>query len=249
MLTAVKAGAKNLIKGYLKRQGLAIRPIGKSYKRIDITTIEGFKELSAKVENDGRTLLEPSRRYILWQAVKNCAVYNLPVAEVGVFMGGSAYFLCSILKYLNNKNKVYLFDTFEGHVIVDESIDGEHKVGRFSHRVHPEYSKASYESVCEYLKEFDNKVIYKGNFLETCNKVSDLHFGFVHIDVDVYPVTKGCLEFFSKRLVKGGVMVMDDYGSTDTKGVKKAVDEFVSANSPNYLSFHLENGQALLIKV
>ena len=198
------------------------------------------------MDKDERTLLEHARLYILWQAVKNCAVYNLPIAEVGVFMGGSAYFLCSILKYLNNKNTVYLFDTFEGHVIVDESIDGEHKVGCLSYLSHP---KSAYESVCEYLKEFDNKVIYKGNFLETCNKVSSLDFGLVHIDVDVYPVTKGCLSFFDKRLIKGGVMVVDDYGSTDTKGVKKAVDEFISANSPNYLNFHLETGQALLIKV
>ena len=55
---------------------------------------------------------------------------------------------------------------------------------------------------------------------------SESAFGLVHLDVDVYPITRFCLDFFGPRMVSGGVIVLDDYGTTTCEGVKKAVDEF-----------------------
>ena len=70
----------------------------------------------------------------------------------------------------------------------------------------------------------------------------------VHIDVDVYPVTKFCLEFFADHTIPGSVIIVDDYGFITCKGAKKATDEFVAAN-PNFKLFHLVTGQALVLKI
>jgi len=70
----------------------------------------------------------------------------------------------------------------------------------------------------------------------------------VHIDVDVHPVTTFCLEFFKHRTVPGSILIIDDYGNLSCKGLKKAVDDFVQANSL-FKMIYLLTGQALLIKV
>jgi hypothetical protein len=70
----------------------------------------------------------------------------------------------------------------------------------------------------------------------------------VHIDVDVYPVTKFCLEFFEKRTIPGSILIIDDYGNNYCKGLKKAVDEYLRANY-HFKMFYLLTGQALLVKI
>jgi len=73
-------------------------------------------------------------------------------------------------------------------------------------------------------------------------------FGLVHIDVDVYPIVKFCLEFFGPRVVAGATVIMDDYGFKTCPGAKRAVDEF-TATSPHFRMVHLLTGQALLIRL
>lgn len=70
----------------------------------------------------------------------------------------------------------------------------------------------------------------------------------VHIDVDVYPVTTFCLDFFKNRTLPGSVIIVDDYGNLSCNGLKIAVDEFVRANL-NFKMFYLLTGQALIIKI
>ena len=70
----------------------------------------------------------------------------------------------------------------------------------------------------------------------------------VHVDVDVYPVTKFCLDYFGDRMVAGGTMVVDDYGFKRTKGAWKAVEEFVAARG-DFHRLHLLTGQAVLVRI
>ena len=133
---------------------------------INIKQIPGFAELSKKVIEDKKTFFRHDRLYVLWQAVRASSVYNLPIAEVGVYKGGSSYFLCSVLKHINSDSYVYIFDTFEGQVEVDKTIDGgHHAVGVFQH------PDATYENVVEYLKEFNNKYIYIREISEKQKKI------------------------------------------------------------------------------
>jgi hypothetical protein len=50
----------------------------------------------------------------------------------------------------------------------------------------------------------------------------------LRLDTDWYESTRAELEVLFPRLVKGGVILIDDYGAWE--GCKKAVDEYVSAH-------------------
>lgn len=252
MKTAIKTAVKNRLDKTLNRYGMRVKslkpfelkPLKKpSKKKIDITQVEGFGSISRRVIDDKRTFLRHDRLHILWQALQNVVPTENPIAEVGTYKGGSAYFLCSALKYFNCPSIIHICDTFEGHVVVNPDLDGGHVVGNFSD------SLATAKSVSAYLSEFDNHRIHKGDFQKSCRDLADLTFAFAHIDVDVYPVTKSCLAFFDERLQPGGILVVDDYGNTNCKGAKQAVDEFVEKRRKDYRMFHLETMQALLVDV
>lgn len=49
-------------------------------------------------------------------------------------------------------------------------------------------------------------------------------YGFVHLDTDLFEPTYSCLEFFLPRMVPGGAIMDDDYGSVLFPGVRKAWD-------------------------
>lgn len=84
--------------------------------------------------------------------------------------------------------------------------------------------------------------------MKTAENIEQIkNFGVIHIDVDVYPVTKFCLQFFADRTSVGSVIIVDDYGFISCKGAKKATDEFVAEN-PNFKLLHLVTGQALVLK-
>jgi O-methyltransferase len=211
-------------------------------KKRDIREDPGFGSLARKIIARGRTYLHYDRLYTLWQAVSRLANSSLNVAEVGAYRGGSARFIAEALRWHARTNPFYVFDTFEGHAVVDPAVDGKHQVGK-------QFRATSADRVAKYLQEFSNAQVVKGNFLETAGMLDDVGpFGLVHIDVDVYPVTLFCLDYFADRVVTGGVIVIDDYGFRRTKGALRAVEEFVTKR-PDYCRFHLLTGQALLVRV
>jgi hypothetical protein len=211
-----------------------------AHRKIDLKKIPDFSGIATQVIEDQTTMLHYDRLYTLWQAVRHISSPDLPLAEVGTYRGGSAKFITETLKQNLHENRFDVFDTFEGHAVVDESIDGEHRIGTFE--------DTSYEKVKAYLSS-PNVIIYKGDFLKTAEHIEKItNFGMVHIDVDVYPATKFCLEFFGDRTIPGSVIIVDDYGFITCKGAKKATDEFVGSN-PNFKLFHLPTGQALVVKI
>jgi hypothetical protein len=212
----------------------------KANKKIDLKTIPDFCEIATKVIEEKRTFLHYDRLYTLWQGVLSLKSSDCAVAEVGAYKGGSAKFITEALNKNDCTNDFFVFDTFEGHAVVDERIDGWHEVGNFG--------ETSYEEVKAYLND-PHVTICKGNFLETAQRIEHIQdFGLVHIDVDVYPVTKFCLEFFEKRTSIGSLMIIDDYGNNYCKGLKQAVNEYICDNS-NFKMFYLLTGQALLVKI
>lgn len=213
----------------------------KAYKKIDLKTIPVFSEIAKTVIEHKTSFLNYDRLYTLWQFVNGINSDETTLAEIGAYWGGSAWFIAESLRKTNRKNRFFVFDTFEGHVIVDKSIDGQHDIGRFS--------DTSYKKVRSYLSLFENVSVIKGDFMKTKDTINnEKSFSLVHIDVDVYPITKYCLNFFENKMVVGGVMIVDDYGFTTCKGAKKAVDEFVMSNN-NFRLIHLITGQAVIMRL
>ena len=97
------------------------------------------------------------------------------------------------------------------------------------------------------LAKFQKQIcLYKGWIPERFKDVSELQFRFVHIDVDLFQPTKDAIEFFYPRMVKGGVIVCDDYGFDTCPGATKAMDEFFDSKVESVI--HLTTGTGLVIK-
>jgi len=210
-----------------------------AFKKIDVRQIAPFGPLAAKIIGHGRTYLGFDRLYTLWQLVETLPPAARAIAEVGAYRGGSARFVAEALRLHARELPFFVCDTFQGHVAVDEAVDGLHRPG-------VQFLRANAQKVAQYLAKFEFTRVLQGDIRETASTLADEHgFGLVHVDVDVYPITGFSLEFFGPRVVPGGTILVDDYGTTTCQGVKKAVDEFASSHA-EYRLLHLLTGQALL---
>ncbi len=216
-----------------------------AHKQRNIRLLPQFGELAAEVVNTGRSSLYYDRLHTIYQlilqlnvAVKSGQKINL--AEVGVYKGGTSYFIAALAHRLKLNITHCCFDTFEGHAAqdIDLSVETSHKARYFN--------DTSYESVRDYLSRFKNVDVYKGRFQDTCHYIQDTPIHFVHLDMDIYEPTIFALKFFDKRVVNGGMILVDDYGFESCPGIEKAVAEFTSVNS-QYFGMALLTGQYILI--
>jgi O-methyltransferase len=209
-----------------------------SGRKIDISALPGFSTIASQVMAEGRAGMNFDRLYTLWQAVSR-APEGFPIVEVGSYKGGSSKFIAEAFRRVGRSPHFYVCDTFSGHARLDAAIDGVESDDGFR--------DTSPESVREYLAGYPNVELVVGDIFETSARLSDPAYGFVHIDVDVYPPTAFCLDFFSTRLAPGAWMVVDDYGVVTCPGAQKAVDDFVRDN-PGFSRVHLLSAQAVLFR-
>jgi O-methyltransferase len=180
------------------------------------------------------TLVSIDRCFMLYQAA--CATAALPgsVAELGVYKGGTAKIFGEILK--STGKSIYLFDTFSGMPWTAQDKE-EHKTM---------FEDITLEKVQEYLKEYSTMKFRPGFFPDTAKGLEDEKFSLVYLDADLYESTKSGLEFFYPRMVAGGIILFDDYGSHRWTGVREAVDTFAASVGTRAISTVLY--QAMLIK-
>ena len=219
-----------------------------AHKQLDIRTIPLFGETAGKIIQDGRVSLYFDRLYTVYHILFtwNIRTTNgrevLNTAEVGVYKGGTSYFIASIAKQMGMPIRHFCFDTFEGHAAEDINLSVE--TSHFPHA----FNDTSFDSVKDYLKYFENVSVHKGRIQDTAHILKDSFMHFVHLDMDIYEPTLYALQFFNDRMVQGGVVLLDDYGFETCPGIEKAVNEFLSMHS-NYFGTALLSGQFILVKL
>ncbi len=175
-----------------------------------------FLKLHAKslLDNEGLQGLE--ERYSLWSLTKAVAGRPGALAELGVYRGGSAKFICAA----KGDAPLHLFDTFDGMPPVDSAIDAKLRAG--------DYHDTCVEQVRGYLAEFPNVYFHVGTFplSATALENAGATFKLVHLDVDLYSSTLAALTWFYPRMERGGLIVTHDYSDVRAPGVQQAFDEF-----------------------
>jgi O-methyltransferase len=156
-------------------------------------------------------------------------------AECGVYQGASSWLICEKLKDTDKTH--YIFDSFEG-LSEPSKVDGQYW-SKGALRAGEEIVKAN-------LSHYPNVEILRGWIPERFAEVSHQSFCFVHIDVDLYQPTLDSLSFFYPRLVRGGLMVCDDYGFSTCPGAKRAFDEYMKDKPEKII--HVPTGQGFIIK-
>jgi O-methyltransferase len=172
-----------------------------------------------------------SLKYISDNSIKGDMV------ECGVFTGGALALISKYQRLYSINSKIYGFDTFEegfdNATLTEKDVTiGGKKVALYGHndRVKSNFYP-SLEMVRKNIENFsgnnepDLKLI-KGDVLKTLKDENNLpkKISFLRLDTDLYTLTKFQLEILFPRLVKGGILLIDDYGMFP--GVKNAVDEY-----------------------
>ncbi len=221
---------------------------GKSaHKQRDVRKQPVFGELAGAVVDNKRSSLYYDRLYTIYQILESLGFSaqkgdEIKMVEVGIYKGGTSYFIASLAERLGLRYSHYCFDTFEGHKAEDinKSVETDHTSGLFS--------DTSFESVQQYLQKFKSVQVYKGRFQDRCDALKDMRFNFVHLDMDIYDPTIFALDYFDSRMVKGGAILMDDYGFNSCPGIEKAVHEFTETHT-DYFGMALLTGQYLFVKL
>jgi hypothetical protein len=160
-------------------------------------------------------------------------------AECGVFKGASSLIMAEYNQrhsLLKAGCSVHLFDSFEG-------LAGPVSADLGTNMVKGDYLGAE-DEVKRNLSKYDCFEFHRGWIPDRFSDVANKKFSFVHVDVDFYEPVRDSLEFFFPRMVDGGIIVLDDYGTAETPGALLATDEI--ANKYGHYVAALPNGQAFI---
>ena len=157
------------------------------------------------------------------------------------FWGEHPQFLTEIwASKFSAKKKFYLLDTFcglSGTLISDE----EEAIGRKSGGY-----EECYEDVRKTFKDFSNVQIIKGIIPDTLIEVKAEKIVFLSIDMNCAAPEIAAAEYFWERIVRGGIILLDDYNYCGYEPQMKAFDEFAFKRGVRVLA--LPTGQGLIIK-
>ena len=249
---------KNLAKKIIKKLGYEIHRINtyvefpSHFSKTDIEIIKSVKLF---------TLTSIERRFALIQAV-NYIIKNKiagDIVESGVWKGGSIMLIAKTLLELKSYDKeLYLFDTFEGMpkpTEFDVSYKDHSAIKEFEDRKidnnSSDWDRIELDEVKKnvfstgYNKEKFHFI--KGKVEDTIPKNSPETISILRLDTSWYDSTRHELIHLFPRLVKGGVIIIDDYGFW--KGAKKAVDEYFEENNILILLNRIDTTGVIGIKI
>jgi O-methyltransferase len=194
-----------------------------------------FDDIWRNVEN--LTVNPKERAWVQHACIQQVASLSGDFWEAGVYKGGTAVILRQTLE-ISCKNKmptIRCFDTFAGMPQPDQSQDS-FDLGA--------YSDTSLETVRSVVGD-DPFIHYHQGFIpDTFVGLEGASISYAHIDVDLYQSVFDCCAFIYPRMLKGGVMIFDDYGSIASYGARTAVNDFFQDKAESPLV--LPGGQALL---
>lgn len=155
------------------------------------------------------------------------------IIECGVFKGTGHIFWLKLLKIFDEHSikRVVGFDTFKN--FADTILDYEKKSAR-------KFTKEANYKANVSMREINKKIsklnmlkrseLIGGDITKTAKKYVDKNNGFkislLNLDLDTYEGTKSALNAFYKKISRGGIIILDEYGQRGW-GETDAVDEFL----------------------
>ena len=163
------------------------------------------------------------------------SIINVPghVIECGVFKGASLVRFCTFRELLENpfSRKIIGFDAF-GKFPQQDAEEDQEFVRQFESSAGDGIPIEELEKVFTH-KGFENYELIQGDVEQTIPTYvanhPELKISLLHIDVDVYKPSITILNHLFDRVVVGGLIVLDDYGTV--AGETKAIDEFFARKS------------------
>ncbi|MFO7848379.1 MAG: TylF/MycF/NovP-related O-methyltransferase [Spirochaetia bacterium] len=217
---------------YLRKEGFGIIP--PQQYRVDIE--EEFYALWREVERF--TMISLERGYSIYKSVEYIVNNNIPgsFVECGVWKGGASMLMAMSLRAFGGSlRRIYLYDTFAGMTVPTEedritwngASVGE-RWSRFEGWAIPKKEVMDNFSRIDYPAELILPI--QGDVNHTLRQTAPDEIALLRLDTDWYESTAEELRVLYPRLVRGGVLLIDDYGHFT--GARKAVDEYFSEGGP-----------------
>ncbi len=185
----------------------------------------------------------PEKEYIECLAIAS-RIENLEgcIVECGVWRGGM---VAGFGEILGNDKAYFLFDSFEGLPPAKE-IDGEAALAWQREVNSPGYfdnCKAEMKWAEDAMKKSSvtKYKLIKGWFENTVPLYKfDEKIALLHLDADWYDSTMICLEHLFPQVIKGGIVILDDYYLWE--GCRKATHDYLSKYSVSVSILQYNNG-------
>lgn len=174
------------------------------------------------------------------------------IVECGVFKGASLIRFAMYRKLFeeNSSRKIIGFDSFGEFPDTDFEPDKKMREDFIKGSGAEGIETGQLISILESKECSDNVELVKGDINKTipeyAGKNPDIEIALLNLDVDVYEPSVTVLEYFYPRLVKGGVLILDDYKVFP--GETKAVDDYFSDMNITLKNFPYTSTPYYLIK-
>lgn len=181
--------------------------------------------------------------------------YKGDFIETGTWAGGHAILMGYLLSKYNSNKKIFIFDTFSGmpkpmsnEVRISDNVKANTIINQnmFNKCI---YSLADLEkNIKSFGLNLDRFFFVKGKTQDTLKKFKAIkHVAFVRMDTDWYESTKAEIEFFWPKLIRHGVVIIDDYAYWS--GQKRAIDEYFSKKNDKKSMHYVDHGTRLFMKL
>ena len=199
------------------------------------------------------TMTSPDKLHALITATRYLSRHDVAgaVVECGVWRGGSMHAVARTLNGFGDHSRdLYLFDTFEGmppptekDVRMDGKTAQDLLAGSSKDKTIWAYAtledvRAGFDTV-PYPSERVHYVA--GKVEDTIPSGAPESIALLRLDTDWYDSTRHELEHLYPRLVSGGILIIDDYGSW--QGAKQATDEFLEQTGARLLMLRAGRGR------
>ncbi len=201
-----------------------------------------------------RTMTGAQKTNTLVEAVRYIERCKIPgaVVECGVWRGGAMLTIAEMLVRLRGTDRdLYLFDTYAGmtpptdrdvhihkKIPADQLLAGKVGVARIWEPASLEDVQAGFDNV-PYPEDKLHFVV--GKVEDTVPEHAPDQIALLRLDTDWYESTKHELEHLYSRLVPGGILIIDDYGSW--QGSKDATDEWLATTGEPLMLVRMELGR------
>lgn len=192
-----------------------------------------FVAVRKKVKDRKIAGIPDDRCFFLLEAARKL---NVPgdVVECGARHGRSTLYLAS-----GTTRGIEVFDSFEGLSAPGEEDGDSWRAGD---------CLASIDEFEANLSGFAHRIsVHKGWIPDTLKESRSQQIALLHLDLDLYGPTLAALTYFWPRIVKGGLVICDDYGSTLCPGARAALDEFFANKTEKPLG--LPTAQCIVTKL
>jgi hypothetical protein len=198
---------------------------------------------------DNTRLSKILSHYELFKMIK-----NLPgaIVECGVFKGASFVRFAGFRDLFGNSfsHKIIGFDTFGKFPETNFEEDKKYRDDYINEAGEQSISKDQLLEVLKNKSIDKNIDLIEGNIITTVpeylEKNPHLKISLLNLDTDVYEPAVVILKYFWPRIVKGGVLILDDYGTFP--GETNAVDEYFKDKNVKILKFPFTMTPCYIIK-